>query len=272
MNTNQPVSLEVLEWSAKGLRCPDYHISFDKGNGQVYPVSLIQMPNGTGKTTTLNLLRAALSGSALNWGYQEVMSFQKKTNPSSHGQFQVSLRYNGTRITILMEFDFNQGKVSYFTTAGSGKKTGFKPPSPCKDFLSQDFINFLVFDGELAQQLLDPNSSNAKKAIENLYKLKYFHRMNSLISTYWKKKIESATATGKKGLTQRKHRVKVLEGRLTLLKTQKEKLENDLSTKVKQLEALQSKYQEKISSIEDIKEEYEEKNLSLKMQTKKLKN
>ena len=250
----------MLGWSARGLRCPDYQISFEKKNGQVYPVSLIQMPNGTGKTTTLTLLRAALSGSAEQWDYQTVLSFQKRLNPRNNGEFQVSLKYNGSRITIRMVFDFDEGKVRYFTTTNSyGNKSGFKPPVECKEFLNPEFINFFVFDGELAQQLLDPNYSNAEKAIEYLYQLKYFRQMESEIKAYWKRKVESTKATGKKGYTQRKLRVTSLELRLEHLRREKEILEKELNENKHQLDALKNKYQEKILNIEEKKGEYEER-------------
>ena len=48
-------------WSSQGLRCPDHSIELSL-NQLPRQVSLIQMPNGTGKTTSLTMLRAALSG------------------------------------------------------------------------------------------------------------------------------------------------------------------------------------------------------------------
>ena len=55
-------SIKILRWKATGLRCPDHEFSFESTAGNVHPLTLIQMPNGTGKTTTLTLIRAALSG------------------------------------------------------------------------------------------------------------------------------------------------------------------------------------------------------------------
>jgi hypothetical protein len=55
-------TLKILGWEATGLRCPDHKVNCSREEDSPYAVSLIQMPNGTGKTTTLTLLRAALSG------------------------------------------------------------------------------------------------------------------------------------------------------------------------------------------------------------------
>ena len=100
------IIVEVAGWSAEGLRCPDHEVSFikDKDRQDIFPISLIQMPNGTGKTTTLELLRAALSGSAQNWSADQVQSLRKRNFQSISGQFQVTLHYNTKRLTITMDF------------------------------------------------------------------------------------------------------------------------------------------------------------------------
>ena len=42
---------EILKWQSEGLRCPDF--IFDLTKGVNAKASFLQMPNGTGKTTTL---------------------------------------------------------------------------------------------------------------------------------------------------------------------------------------------------------------------------
>ena len=107
-----PAVMRILGWKAEGLRCPDHEISCVDSDGQPYPVSLIQMPNGTGKTTTLALLRAALSGAAIDpgWDRQTIAEYRKKNGASQHGYFEVRLLLNDRRATILMEFDFENGR------------------------------------------------------------------------------------------------------------------------------------------------------------------
>ena len=43
--------LRILGWTAEGLRCPDHEVNCCDADGNPFAVSLIQMPNGTGKTT-----------------------------------------------------------------------------------------------------------------------------------------------------------------------------------------------------------------------------
>lgn len=175
------VVIKVAGWSAKGLRCPDHQVSFLKDGQNSYPVSLIQMPNGTGKTTTLELLRAALSGDALTgkgsaqeWDADKVQSFKKRNSQSSRGRFQVILICDTRRLTITMDFDFDDGIVRYSTTLPSGNREGFHPPRDVMKFFEANFVNFFVFDGELAAQLLDQEHTKAQDVIKDLFQLNLF--------------------------------------------------------------------------------------------------
>lgn len=86
--------LRILGWTAEGLRCPDHEITCCDASDQPFAVSLIQMPNGTGKTTTLSLLRAALSGGGRNWDSGKVRELRKKGGTSPTGTFTLRLALN----------------------------------------------------------------------------------------------------------------------------------------------------------------------------------
>ncbi|MGD1804195.1 hypothetical protein ACP6PL_01965 [Dapis sp. BLCC M126] len=57
------MKIKVFLLKTEGLRCPDMKINLLSGVNPAH-VSLIQMPNGTAKTTTLSLIRAAMNGEA----------------------------------------------------------------------------------------------------------------------------------------------------------------------------------------------------------------
>ncbi|REJ92480.1 MAG: hypothetical protein DWQ29_04800 [Planctomycetota bacterium] len=99
-------------WKAQGLRCPDHEISFEKSPGKVHPISLLQMPNGTGKTTTLKLLRAALSGTGPNgpWTPETILDMRKSSDTAT-GLFQVALLHDTHRVTFTLKFDFRNTKL-----------------------------------------------------------------------------------------------------------------------------------------------------------------
>ena len=158
--------IRVARWKAEGFRCPDHEISFVDENDVASPITLIQMPNGTGKTTTLELLRAALSGSAADgqWDKEKICSLAKRGN-AGKGLFELVLLHNRRRLTIVMVFDFEEGTVRYTHHPRSGKKDGFHPPIGLAKFLHAEFVPFFVFDGELAERLLVVNLRTLKKRL-----------------------------------------------------------------------------------------------------------
>ena len=209
--------MRILGWKARGLRCPDHEINCLDSNGQPFPVSLIQMPNGTGKTTTLTLLRTTLSGAASDskWDQQKIKGFQKRNSKAAEGFFEVRLLLNKKRATIVMDFDFETGQVFYRTTYGSGQRSGFDPPSEFRRFLNESFINFYIFDGELAQHLLDRNYTNAQQAVENLFQLNAFEEMSQKVGEYWENNTKNVGTSSENGLSRRQKRLAKLKKRLS---------------------------------------------------------
>jgi len=52
------MKFELLGWKCEGLRCPDFNFEINKSGNAT--ATFLQMPNGTGKTTTLRLLKRSL--------------------------------------------------------------------------------------------------------------------------------------------------------------------------------------------------------------------
>jgi ABC-type branched-subunit amino acid transport system ATPase component len=77
--------VRLLGWKASGLRCPDHEISRVRADGTPHHVSLIQMPNGTGKTTVHELIRAALSGPEAWTDVTESRSLRPGDPPAAEG-------------------------------------------------------------------------------------------------------------------------------------------------------------------------------------------
>jgi DNA sulfur modification protein DndD len=68
------------------------------------------------KTTTLKLLRAAMSGKAEDWDSEQVRPFRKKNPKTDRGRFKVHFLVGDKRATIRLHLDFKNGKVQYETT------------------------------------------------------------------------------------------------------------------------------------------------------------
>lgn len=264
------VVIKVAGWSAEGLRCPDHQVSFLKDGQNSYPVSLIQMPNGTGKTTTLELLRAALSGDALTgkgsaqeWDADKVQSYKKRNSQSSRGRFQVILICDTRRLTITMDFDFDDGIVRYSTTLPSGNREGFHPPRDVMKFFEANFVNFFVFDGELAAQLLDQEHTKAQDVIKDLFQLNLFPDLTDRIEGYWKEKTEQVGVTQQKGLTRRRNRVNNLRNLLKQRKKLKELKNTDYKKKKKELTRKEELFEEALAEREEVKDQLYQADIKL---------
>jgi DNA repair exonuclease SbcCD ATPase subunit len=244
--------LRILGWTAEGLRCPDHEVNCCDANGQPFAVSLIQMPNGTGKTTTLSLLRAALSGAGEDgsWDATRVREYRKKGSTSATATFALRLSLNGRRLTVTMEFDFDAGRVEFRTTYGSGQESGFRPPLELRRFMSEDFVNFFVFDGELAENLLSKRHTDAEKAVESLFQVHLLNRMAAKVSDYWEDKTRDVTAKDDRGYTRRKNLLDKWRRRLEALEEQKGNLDQTIKNTSAQLQRQKERYDQEIAKEE----------------------
>lgn len=254
--------LQILGWKVSGLRCPDHALTFEKVDGNVHAVSLIQMPNGTGKTTTLQLLRAALSGRA--WEADEVRELRKRGATSERGVFKLRLKCDGRLLTITINFDFVDDIASFRTTYGAGQKIGFHPPRALERFLRPHFVDFFVFDGELAARLLDRQCTNAESAIEDLFQLTLFSRVKKRVEDYWLAYTKGRTATEEKGFARRKNRVQLLESRIKEVRREKAAMEEKRAQTKTRLDARKEQFHETLKKQGKLNEELHRVNSELK--------
>jgi DNA sulfur modification protein DndD len=131
------------------------------------------MPNGTGKTTTLNCLRAAMDGSAESWSEEKVKSYREIDGMRDQGLFVATLRVHDTqKIIVEMTFHFNEGVVTYKTTVGSKTEDNYSPPPDVRRYLDPRFSKLLFFDGEMANNLIDgKGTTSASQIIDTFYGL-----------------------------------------------------------------------------------------------------
>lgn len=265
--------MRILGWSSEGLRCPDHSVDCCIDDKVPYKISLIQMPNGTGKTTTLNLLRAALSGAAETWDRSKIREFKKKNADLDQGQFMVWLLLNEKPVTIIMDFDFSSGSVLYKTTRSNGQENKFNPPFDFRRFMKEDFVNFFVFDGELAKGLLDKRKTDADKVVEGLFQVDTFKTISSRVSDYWDSKTSDASAKEEKGWKRRKNKLDRLNTRLAELTKEKEGLEANRDKLTNKLNKQKAKYKDKIKEQEELSDKIdaaEEELKSLRGKTKEV--
>ena len=162
------MKIRILGWEAEGLRGALANFKIDVSN-PLKPNVLIQMPTGTGKTTTISLIRKALSGESLS--PREIESFRADSQPPS-GRFALRLSLDDVIAKIVVEFDFASSKAEYTTIwVPGGNKNGHVLPRPYDRLLTPALARLFVFDGELAAELRDQELTRAEEAIESLYRL-----------------------------------------------------------------------------------------------------
>ncbi len=178
--------IELIGWSSQGLRCPDIDINLINGTNPAH-VTLIQMPNGTGKTTTLKMIRAAMNGEAKRWTSTEIQNLRRPGENNSEGKFILNLRIDGRPLTFELTLNFDDCQVHYRTTSpGSGGITpDWNPPPNVRRFLDDRFVKLFIFDGEFAEDLLDLNKSEASQAIDALFQLYLLEEISNKAEHDW---------------------------------------------------------------------------------------
>ncbi|WP_207462160.1 hypothetical protein [Azospirillum sp. SYSU D00513] len=233
--------VRLLGWKAAGLRCPDHEISLARTDGRPHHVSLVQMPNGTGKTTTLELLRAAFSGPGAWVDPDAVTEFAPRGSVGGRGAFEVRLLVDDRRFTIEMGLDFENRRAEFRTTWTSSVPRFQRPPSLLR-VLTPEFAPFFVFDGELAHALLDPRKTRAREALEVQFQLSSLNQFRKLMDRYWDDKTRNSTTKGDKGLTQRRNKLNELSQRRDRLTVEKAELTKRLAVQKAKRDKLEAEY------------------------------
>jgi len=146
-------------------------LEFCFGDETPYHVSMIQMGNGTGKTTTLNLIRALLTLKGKDFSSEEVADLRPKKFDADFGRVDLIVSFDNDMHKLTLELDYQSGEHKYSTTSSTGKHGGVESglKVPTKFTFLQKFVDLFVFNGELVQDLLNREKDIAKTAIDLLY-------------------------------------------------------------------------------------------------------
>lgn len=221
-------------------------------------VSLVQMPNGTGKTTTLICLRAALTGEAQQWSPDKVRRFAPREASDGKGEFEVSLEVDAKPLTLLMKFDFSSGEVTYATTFRRGQKKKYDPPPELRRFLTPYFVQLLIFDGELPHELLDRTKARAKEALNAFFQIYLLQEVRTAIEDIWERATEKKTATEVKGLSRRQNRVKKRQKKVRELEQARKAAEAKHSKLSSEVEKLRTEKRQYLQQTEEIRGQQDE--------------
>lgn len=254
------MDIKIRGWSSKGFRCPDVSLDLLSDSGDIADVSFIQMPNGTGKTTTLTLLRAALSGEAENWKNEEIKQLRKHAGIVRLGEFTLHLDLNGELLSFQLVVDFENCEVTYNTSSPliGGTLKGWSPPNSLKPFLNTKFIKLFIFDGELAEKLLNDEFSEATEAIDALFQLYLINDIKFEGQDFWKRTAKKSSGGSQKKRTALEQELANLEAhKIELIRKKNigiEKRKNNSD----RIHKLTIKIDSRISSVKKYRNDYDE--------------
>lgn len=239
-------------------------ISFEKNRNKTFLVTLIMIPNGIGKTTTITLLRAIFDGQVENWDANIIRDFRPADSNASSGRFSVKLLIEEQVYHVILNLDYEKGEAKYQTSKVGdigGLDDGLLLPSSIQDMLTQEFVKRFIFDGELAKDIIDSNSDEAEKAIKYLYKLNRLKELRCRIDSIVDEAQQNSQKTNTKtdqGLTMLKNQRDAIQRTLLKLKARLKEVEAEIETKEKRHDQIEIEISQKLKTNDRIRNKVEE--------------
>lgn len=191
------MNLNLLGWKCEGLRCPDFNVELnEKGNNSS---TFFQMPNGTGKTTTLRLLKRSLYNHEFK--ASEIDQYKaKKTNEfKKEGYFEAKFSVDSKIFYTKIKFNFEEKTAEYSCSLSSegGYKAGFKLPKEIENIVDKELIDLLLVDLEIdVKPMFRENQTRAKEAIKKFCKINLLESLINDFQSYKDKKRKESVKSG----------------------------------------------------------------------------
>ena len=257
--------VEITGWRARNLRgyLRDVDIDFSE---DLRRITLLQMPNGTGKTTTMRLFRNALTGIAPS--DYDIRSL-KADDAVEDGSFEVALKIDDEQWLVEMHFDFSTSQCSFSTVSigdhTGGKESGYRLPLQLRETLDKKITELFVFDGELASEIIETGASRADESIRALYKLDSLTNLKSqiddLVTQRQRKAASISSASTKKSIERFQSELNEVLTKLSLLASDERKLEKKqveikkgiakLDTEINTLISQNTRFADELREIEE---------------------
>ncbi|TXC71318.1 AAA family ATPase [Sphingomonas ginsenosidivorax] len=228
------MELRVVGWRYENVRggIRDVTVSLD-GEPRW---TLVQMPNGTGKTTTMTLLRAVLTGADLT--PDEVVGL-RADDDTEHGLFELRLSIDDKPYRVELELDFVARRATYWTTRAAllagGREEGWNLPPLLRKLLTPEFTRLFVFDGEFAKEIRAEGRDRTTRAIRTLYRLDQLDQLKSdiskLVALEQAKAASITTAREQKGVTRLQNALSEAERTLSTLRSRLKTLQSEKKTR-----------------------------------------
>src|SRR4051794_26353669 len=116
------MQIRVLGWRYENIRGGLRNVEIDLGDppGRW---TLVQMPNGTGKTTTMLLFRAIFTAEPLT---PAAVRDLRASDDSETGLFELRLTIEGKPFRLQLRLDYRTGTASYWTARSEMRSGGIE--------------------------------------------------------------------------------------------------------------------------------------------------
>lgn len=222
-------------------------------------ISLIMMRNGTGKTTTITLIRAILSGAAVSWSPERVREFQPTHGQATSGKFYVKMRFGTELYHYNLLLDYEQGAALYQTSRvgmTGGLELGRTLPMQLKGvFDNEEFINRFVFDGEQARKTLSSGNREAEMAVTYLYQINELDNLISKIRELVERKQVSSPGATSRSVSNNRTRMENKKKTLDILKSRRDTISERISQIEDNIETKENRRKELIASDDRLRKE-----------------
>lgn len=272
------MKMSILEIEYRNIRkINDLKIPFVNENGEIIKNNFIMMANGTGKTTTMTLLKGLFDGTAPSWSSEKIKSFAPTMTGAEHGEFAVTVKFDEKRYKYVLFLDYKAGtaEISTITSAVGGRESGRHLPESIRGIFSPEFVRRFIFDGEQAEKTLDSSSNEADETIKYLYRL---DELDEIVAANQKILTDIQNTEGNKGSTSSiknlRTRQSSVNDTITHLKARRDRLrvdikafEDEKKAKEEQRNNIDKNYeqlnQEKMEILRDIDQNKGEINASI---------
>ena len=167
------MKMAILELEYKNIRkITALKLPFTKADGSVISNNFIMMANGTGKTTTMELIKGLFDGTAAGWTASKVRSFAPTLTEADTGEFSITVKFDDRQYKYFLSMNYKDGTVQVETSAPpKGREAGLRLPESIRGIFTPEFVRRFVFDGEQAAKSMDSSSNEADETIRYLYRL-----------------------------------------------------------------------------------------------------
>ena len=107
------MKMTVMEISYNNIRkISDLTLSFQGAKN-----TFLMMGNGTGKTTTMELIKGLLDGSASNWPAKIVKGYAPIAGNADCGEFKIKVKFDDSQFIYKLALNYKEGNAKIKTTA-----------------------------------------------------------------------------------------------------------------------------------------------------------